>query len=134
MYEFSTAWAYQAVFGIIVDSYCAPWFLAVLKKTYGADYEQLLRAVFSCFQGQKKIASPLKSYIINKIFDPENMKKTPSKVAHNRPPTFFSCTGPAAQMAQKQKSCTTKSPLMQDWVFRLGQLPIYFVLFGKLPS
>ena len=29
-----------------------------------------------------------------KKFDPENMKKTPSKVAHNRPPTFFLCTGP----------------------------------------
>ena len=26
----------------------------------------------------------------------------------------------AAQMAQKQKSCTTKSPLMEDWVLRLG--------------
>jgi hypothetical protein len=25
-----------------------------------------------------------------------------------------------AQMAQKQKSRITKSPLMQDWVFRLG--------------
>ena len=48
------------------------------------------------------------------------MKKPPSKVAHNRPPTFFLCTGPAAQTAQKQKSRTTKSPLMQDWVFRLG--------------
>ena len=42
-----------------------------------------------------------------------------SKVAHNRPPTFFLCTGPAAETAQKQKSRTTKSPLMQDWVFRL---------------
>ena len=48
------------------------------------------------------------------------MKKTPSKVAHNRPPTFFFSTGPAAQMAQKQKSRTPKNPLMQDWVFRLG--------------
>ena len=48
------------------------------------------------------------------------MKKLPSKVAHNQHPTFFLCTGPAAQTAQKQKSCTTKSPLMQDWVFRLG--------------
>ena len=28
--------------------------LAILKKT-GADYEQLLRKVFSCFQGQKNI-------------------------------------------------------------------------------
>ena len=48
------------------------------------------------------------------------MKKTPSEVAHNRPPTFFLFTVPAAQTAQKQKSRTTKSPLMQDWVFRLG--------------
>ena len=39
------------------------------------------------------------------------MKKPPSKVAHNRPPTFFLRTGPAAQTAQKQKSRTTKSPL-----------------------
>ena len=39
----------------------------------------------------------------------------PSKVAHNWPPTFFLCTGPAAQTAQKQKSRTTKIPLMQDW-------------------
>ena len=50
----------------------------------------------------------------------ENMKKTPSKVAHNRPKIIFFSTGLAAQMAQKQKSRTTKSPLMQDWVFRLG--------------
>ena len=48
------------------------------------------------------------------------MEKLPSKVAHNRPPTFFLCTGLAAQTAQKQKSRTTNSPLMQDWVFRLG--------------
>jgi hypothetical protein len=27
----------------------------VLKKTLGADYEQLLRAGFSCFLGQKNI-------------------------------------------------------------------------------
>ena len=52
------------------------------------------------------------------------MKKLPSKVAHNRPPTFFFNTGPAAQTAQKQKSRTPKSPLMQDWVVRLGPYPI----------
>ena len=34
-------------------------------------------------------------------------------------PIFFS-TCPATQTAQRQKSRTTKSPLMQDWVFRLG--------------
>ena len=53
------------------------------------------------------------------LFSAENLKKTPSKVGHNRSPIFL-CTGPAAQMAQEQKSRTTKSPLMQDWVFRLG--------------
>ena len=50
------------------------------------------------------------------------MKKTPSKAAHNRPPTFFYVLAqlPSAQTAQKQKSRTTKSPLKQEWVFRLG--------------
>ena len=33
---------------------------------------------------------------------------------------FFFSNGRAAQIAQKQKSCTPKSSLMQDWVFRLG--------------
>ena len=53
------------------------------------------------------------------------MKKPPSKVAHNRPRPFFFRTGLAAQTAQKQKSRTTKNPLMQDWVFRLGLTPFY---------
>ena len=40
--------------------------------------------------------------------DPENMKKTPSKVAHNRPPTFFmywpSCpNGPETEIPYHQK-------------------------------
>ena len=57
------------------------------------------------------------------------MKKPPSKVAHNRPPTFFMywpsyIAGPvhiySCQTAQEQKSRTTKSTLMQGWVLRLG--------------
>ena len=48
------------------------------------------------------------------------MKKPPSRVAYDRPKITFFSIGPAAQIAQKQKSRTTKSPLMQDWVFRLG--------------
>ena len=52
-----------------------------------------------------------------KKFWPQKHEKNPQKVAHNRPPTFFFSTGPAAQTAQKQKVCT---PKMQDWVFRLG--------------
>ena len=46
------------------------------------------------------------------------MRYTPLKFAHNCPSTFL-CTGLAAQTTQKQKSCTTKSPLMRtgysDW-------------------
>ena len=44
----------------------------------------------------------------------------PSIVAHNWPKIIFFSTGLAAQTARKRKSRTTKSPLMQDWVFRLG--------------
>ena len=43
-----------------------------------------------------------------------------SKVAHNQTRIFFFNTGPAAQTAQKQKSRTTKSHLMQDWVLDWG--------------
>ena len=39
-----------------------------------------------------------------KFFDPENLKKLPSKVAHKRPPT--------AQTAQKQKSCINSNYLL----------------------
>ena len=38
----------------------------------------------------------------------------------NFAPNCFFNTSSANQTAQKQKSRTTKSPLMQDWVFRLG--------------
>ena len=47
--------------------------------------------------------------------DPENMKKTPSKVAHNRPPTFFiycpgcpGCpNGPETEIPYHQKPLNT---------------------------
>ena len=57
---------------------------------------------------------------IKLFFNPENMKNHPQKLLIIGPQLFL-CTGPAAQTAQKQKSCTTKRPLMQDWVFRLGK-------------
>ena len=44
------------------------------KKNIWADNEQLLRLVFSSFRGQK---------IKLLFFTPENMKKLPSKVAHD---------------------------------------------------
>ena len=43
---------------------------ALLKKTLWADYEQLLRAGFSCFRGQKNI---YKKNLKNLAY--ENMKK-----------------------------------------------------------
>ena len=42
-------------------------------------------------------------------------------------------TGLAAKMAQKQKSRNTKGPLMQDWVFRLWEIP-FFLKILKNPS
>ena len=58
------------------------------------------------------------------FFAPETWKKRPQKLLIIGPDLFFS-TGLAAQTAQKQKSFhTTKSPLMQDWIFRLGLLCI----------
>ena len=61
------------------------------------------------------------------------MKKPPSKVAHNRPQLFL-CTGPAAQTVQIQKSRTTKRPLMQDWVFRLGTMAIKIINYLVIKS
>ena len=44
------------------------------------------------------------------FFAHENMKKTPSKVAHNRPEIIFFSTGPAAQMAQNRNPVPSKAP------------------------
>ena len=56
---------------------------------------------------------------LKNFLTPKTWKNRPQKLLIIAP-NFFLCTGPAAQTAQKQKSCTNKSPLMQDWVFRLG--------------
>ena len=53
-------------------------------------------------------------------------KKHPKKLLIIRPDPFFSV------LAQKQKSCATKSPLMQDWVFRLGFQ--YSILLIRKPT
>ena len=45
---------------------------------------------------------------------PKTWKNFPQKLLIIGPQIFFYV------LAQKQKSRTTKSPLMQDWVFRLG--------------
>ena len=58
--------------------------------------------------------------IFKKKIAHENMKKPTLKSCSQLAQTPFLCTGLAAHTAQKQKSRTTKSPLRQDWVFRLG--------------
>ena len=52
------------------------------------------------------------------------MKKPPSKVAHNRPRPFFSVLARLPKRPKNRNPVhTAKSPLMQDWVFRLGMAP-----------
>jgi hypothetical protein len=55
----------------------------------------LKKVVFSCFQGKNNSKNNLykgimqlfsaDAIVFSSFFDPKNMKKTPSKVAHNRP-------------------------------------------------
>ena len=44
------------------------------------------------------------------------------------PKTWKNCPHNLPSTLKKQKSCTTKSPLMQDWVFRLGYLKSFWAL------
>ena len=52
----------------------------------------------------------------------KNPKNCPQKLLIIGPELFFQYW-PSCPNGQKQKSCTTKSHLMQDWVFKLGFLP-----------
>ena len=38
-----------------------------IEKTILADYEQLLRAFFSCFQGQKKVLNFFKNIVVSAL-------------------------------------------------------------------
>ena len=69
---------------------------------------QLFSARYSVFKEIKKEFWTLKTW-----------KNWPKKLLIIGPQLFL-CTGPAARTAQKQKSCTNKSPLMHDWIFGLG--------------
>ena len=94
----------------MVRDFCfwAVWAAGPLhKKKLGADYEQPLRAFFSCLRGQKKfefifeniIAFALKSCIINNFFCIKLGLRTFSNV-----------------------NVLHKGFLLQDWVFRLRYL------------
>ena len=58
----------------------------------------------------------------------KTLKKHPQKLLIIDPIFFFD-TGPAAQTDHKRKSRTTKSPLLQDWVFRLG---VHLILSSRM--
>ena len=69
----------KMIFGLVLGR------LAILKKPFGADYEQLLRAFFSCFQGQKKINLIVKNILllitgILVLFVTKGHQSTPKKL------------------------------------------------------
>ena len=53
--------------------------------------------------------------------DFENMKEMPSKVAHNRRPTFFHVLARLLRWPRNRNVVPPKAHcVMQDWIFRLG--------------
>ena len=77
---------------------------------------------------KKKIAFILCNFLVWRLQYFQNLKtrkNLPQKLLIIGP-IFFFITGPAAKTAPKQKFSTTKSPLMQDWVFRLAGLLFIF--------
>ena len=61
--------------------------------------------------------------IFSIFFSHENIKKTPSKVAHNRPQTFFSSTGPAAQTSPDLHFRFIKKPNPNESLLVSGVVP-----------
>ena len=56
-------------------------------------------------------------------------KNNPSKVEYSSKISKIVTAALAAQVAQKAESCTTRSCVLQDWVFRLGFWPKMLLLF-----
>ena len=84
-------------------------------------FENLSNNLFWGKKNEKKLKK------ITTLFSKNWKKILPLKTWENCPqklliigPIYFVSTDLATQTAQKQKHRTTKSPLMQDWVFRLG--------------
>ena len=69
----------------------------------------------------------LNIYFLN-FLPPKTWKNLTQKLLIIGPEPFFFSTGPAAQTAQKQKSCTTKSPLMQGLVIGLGHQEVTVII------
>ena len=63
------------------------------------------------------------------LFSHANIKKPPSKVAHNRPQTFFSSTGPAAQTSPELIFHIIK--MSQQASVLLSVVFAYIKFFGK---
>ena len=70
---------------------------------------------------------------IIKILGLKTWKTLPQKLLTIGPEAFF-LYWPGCPIGPKQKSHTTKSPLMQDPVFRLGPFPNFVATVEKKPS
>ena len=88
-------------FGLWAVAWAGQW-----EKRVWADYEQLLRPVFSLFWGQKIFFWKHHSVRTEKlhwkkvkknIFNPDKVKKRASKVAHNLPRPFYFTVQPRPQ-------------------------------------
>ena len=102
----------------------------------GANFEQLLRAFFSCFRGQY--------FFFQFLWNPYSIcsKKLHDKIFKNETNwTFFACFfGKKCFFLELQKilnqSVLQKGLLLQDWVFRLGKFlldpKIHFLSLDKL--
>ena len=66
------------------------------------------------------------------FFDPKNKKKPPSKVAHNRPPMFFSVLPKTAGLPRQLKTHTAFSmfPIL-DTNLWLNPYNILYIFFWK---
>ena len=101
----------------------------------GANFEQLLRAFFSCFRGQY--------FFFQFLWNPYSIcsKKLHYKIIKNETNwTFFACfLGKKCFFLELQKilnqSVLQKGLLLQDWVFRLGKFlldpKIHFLSLDK---
>ena len=77
-------------------------------------------------------AAIFSSKIIKKFWDWKHEKRSLNNCSQLAQKLFF-CTGPAAQSAQKE-SRTTKSPLMQDRISKLGPSPNFVATVETNPS
>ena len=86
--------------------------LEIYLRMYAA-----LKNQFYSKKNKKRKKKILCNFLVRTLVFPKNFSFFPRKPQKllRMGPQLFLCTCPAGQTAQKQKSCTTKSPLMHDY-------------------